>query len=112
MGGQPRDNPGSLEPLFRPASIAIIGASSDPKKIGGLPVDFLKTYKFSGRIFPVNPKADTIQGLPAYPSIGAIGQAVDQVVVAVPEPMVLQTLEDCVKAGVRSAIIFTAGFAE
>src|SRR5579863_7793857 len=99
MGGHQRDEFASLEPLFRPASIAIIGASADPKKIGGLPVDFLKTYRFAGPIYPVNPKADTIQGLKAYPDIGAIGAPVDQAVIAVPEPIVLPTLEACAKAG-------------
>ncbi|HUA51456.1 MAG TPA: acetate--CoA ligase family protein [Candidatus Sulfotelmatobacter sp.] len=107
-----RDDFASLEPLFRPASIAIVGASADPKKIGGLPVDFLKTYRFAGPIYPVNPKADTIQGLKAYPDIGAIGAPIDQAVIAVPEPIVLPTLEACAKAGVRSVVIFTAGFAE
>jgi acyl-CoA synthetase (NDP forming) len=112
MGGTDRDRRASLEPLFRPASIAIIGASSDPKKIGGLPVDFLKTYRFAGAVYPVNPRADTIQGLKAYPSITDVGAPVDQAVIAVPEPIVLPTLEACAKAGVRSVIIFTAGFAE
>ena len=112
MGGNQRDDFASLEPLLRPASIAIVGASADPKKIGGLPVDFLKTYRFAGPIYPVNPKADTIQGLKAYPDIGAIGAPVDQAVIAVPEPIVLPTLEACAKAGVRSVVIFTAGFAE
>jgi acyl-CoA synthetase (NDP forming) len=102
----------SLEPLFRPASIAIVGASSDPRKIGGLPVDFLKTYRFAGAIYPVNPRGDSIQGLKAFPSIAAIGAPVDQAVIAVPEPAVLPTLEACAAAGVRSVIIFTAGFAE
>ena len=112
MGGLDRDRLASLEPLFRPQSIAVVGASSDPLKIGGLPVDFLKTYRFAGPIYPVNPKADVIQGLKAYKSIGEVGAPVDQAIVAVPEPAVLATIEACAKAGVRSLVVFSAGFAE
>ncbi len=61
----------SLQPLFRPKSVAVIGASSDPLKIGGRPVDFLKLRGYQGRIIPINPKYDEVQGLPAFPHISA-----------------------------------------
>src|SRR5437762_12307516 len=102
----------SLEPLFRPRSVAIIGASSDPAKIGGMPVQFLKSNGFAGAIYPVNPSAPVIQGLPAFPSIRDIGKPIDLAVIAVPAVAVIPALEACAEIGVRAVIIFTAGFAE
>jgi acetate---CoA ligase (ADP-forming) len=102
----------SLEPLFRPASVAIIGASSDPGKIGGIPLKLLKTSRFAGALYPVNPNAATIQELPAFASIGDIGRPVDLAIIALPAPSVLGALEACAAAGVRAVIIFSAGFAE
>jgi acetate---CoA ligase (ADP-forming) len=102
----------SLEPLFRPASVAIIGASSDPGKIGGIPLKLLKTSRFAGALYPVNPNAATIQELPAFVSIRDIGRPIDLAIIAVPAPSVLDALEACAAAGVRAVIIFSAGFAE
>src|SRR5205814_1941473 len=102
----------SLEPLFRPRSIAIIGASSDPAKIGGMPLQFLKSNGYAGAVYPVNPSAPTIQGLTAFASIRDIGQPIDLAVIAVPAAAVIPALEACAAVGVRAVIIFTAGFAE
>ena len=102
----------SLEPLFRPASVAIIGASSDPEKIGGIPLKLLKANRFAGALYPVNPNAATIQELPAFASIRDIGRPVDLAIIAVPAASVLDALEACAAAGVRAVIIFSAGFAE
>jgi len=60
---------GELDTLFRPRSVAVMGASSDEKKIGGRPVFYLKHYKFAGDIYPINPNYDEIQGLPAFRSL-------------------------------------------
>jgi len=102
----------SLEPMFRPASVAIIGASSDPARIGGMPLAFLKTNRFAGPIYPVNPRAPTIQDLPAFASIRDIGRPVDLALIAVPAVHVIPSLEACIEVGVRAVIIFSAGFAE
>ena len=102
----------SLEPMFRPASVAIIGASSDPARIGGMPLAFLKANRFAGPIYPVNPKGPTIQDLPSFPSIRDIGRPVDLALIAVPAVHVIPSLEACIEVGVRAVIIFSAGFAE
>jgi acetate---CoA ligase (ADP-forming) len=102
----------SLEPMFRPASVAIIGASSDPARIGGMPLAFLKANRFAGPIYPVNPRAPTIQDLPAFASIRDIGRTVDLALIAVPAVHVIPSLEACIEVGVRAVIIFSAGFAE
>jgi acyl-CoA synthetase (NDP forming) len=102
----------SLEPMFRPASVAIIGASSDPARIGGMPLAFLKANRFAGPIYPVNPRGPTIQDLPSFPSIRDIGKPVDLALIAVPAVHVIPSLEACIEVGVRAVIIFSAGFAE
>jgi acyl-CoA synthetase (NDP forming) len=102
----------SLEPMFRPRAVAIIGASSDPARIGGMPLAFLKANKFAGPIYPVNPRGPTIQDLPAFASIRDIGKPVDLALIAVPAVHVIPSLEACIDVGVRAVIIFSAGFAE
>jgi len=102
----------SLDALLAPRSIAVLGASSDATKIGGRPVKFLKAHGYTGQIFPVNPKADEIQGLKAYPTLGAIGGRVDHAILALPAAAVLPAVEACAANGVRSITIFSSGFAE
>lgn len=102
----------SLTPVFRPASVAVIGASRDPAKIGGLPIAFMKASGFSGALYPVNPAGDEIQGLRSYRRVTEIPGAIDLAIVAVPAPAVLPALGDCREKGVRAAVVFSAGFAE
>ena len=102
----------SLDPLFDPRSIAVYGASSDPTKIGGRPLDFLKNNGFEGPLYPINPKAPQIQGLPSYATVAAVPGPVDLAIVAVPAPAVLAALEDCAASGVRGAVVLSSGFAE
>jgi acyl-CoA synthetase (NDP forming) len=102
----------SLDALFSPRSIAVIGASATPAKIGGRPISHLKRFGYAGPIYPVNPNAPEIQGLRAYPTVAAIGEPVDMVIVAVPAPMVLDALHDAAAAGVKAAVVFSSGFAE
>ncbi|HEX6841913.1 MAG TPA: acetate--CoA ligase family protein [Stellaceae bacterium] len=108
----PRLDPSSLAPLFRPDSVAVIGASSDPTKLGSIPVAHMKASGFKGPLYPINPKAATIQDLPAFPSVRAVPGPVDLAVIAVPEQHVLPALRDCAEKGVRAAVLFTSGFAE
>ncbi len=103
---------GSLAPLFEPRAIAIYGASSDPTKIGGRPLDFLKGSGFDGALYPINPKAAQIQGLPAFATVSAVPGPVDLAIVAVPAPGVLAALEDCAAKGVGGAVVLSSGFAE
>jgi acyl-CoA synthetase (NDP forming) len=103
--------PHALDALFRPASVAIIGASSDPNRIGGRPVAFSKRA-FKGAIYPINPKGGELQGLPAYASIRDVPGAVDQAIIAVPAKSALQAVDDCIAKGVKAAVMFSSGFAE
>jgi acyl-CoA synthetase (NDP forming) len=101
-----------LETLMRPRSIAIIGASQDPTKIGGRPVELLRRYGYAGQIYPVNPKAAMVQGLEAYPSIAALPEAPDLAIVAVDAEKAPEAVEQCAARGVRSVVVFSSGFAE
>ena len=108
----PNASRGSLAPLFEPRAIAVYGASSDPTKIGGRPLDFLKSSGFDGALYPINPKAAQIQGLPAFATVSAVPGPVDLAIVAVPAPGVLAALEDCAAKGVGGAVVLSSGFAE
>lgn len=107
-----------LERAFHPQSIAIVGASSTPppndRQWGGgyMFIRHLQELSFPGRIYPVNPKATTIRGLPAYPSVTAIPEPVDLVIVAVPSPAAPAVLEDCIKANAKNVHMFTSGYSE
>jgi acetate---CoA ligase (ADP-forming) len=102
----------SLDSLFRPKSIAVIGASSTPTKIGGVPIAHLKRYNFRGPIYPINPQADTIQDLRAYKSIKDVGKEIDLAIVAVPAAIAVGALREAAEAKVKSVVLFTSGFAE
>jgi len=102
----------SLAALLNPASVAVIGASNAPGRIGGRPINNLITAGFPGRIYPVNPKYAEVQGLPACASIADIPEAVDCAVIAVPVADMIETLKACAQHGVRSAVVFTSGLAE
>ncbi len=101
-----------LDDLLSPRSVAIIGASDEPARIGGRPIHYMRQAGFTGTILPVNPKRDTIQGLPAYPEIGAIEGPVDVAIIALPAPLVNPTLRACAAKGVKAAVVFSSGFAE
>ena len=102
----------TLDSLFRPKSIAVIGASSTPTKIGGVPIAHLKRYGYKGPIYPVNPQNDTIQDLRAYKSVKDVGQEIDLAIVAVPAAIALNALKEAAEAKVKSVVLFTSGFAE
>ena len=102
----------NFDALLRPSSVAIIGASTDANKVGGVPVSLLKSLGYAGRIIPVNPVAAEVQGLPAVASILDVPGPVDLAIVCVPQSAAAQVLADCARAGVKSVIMFTSGFAE
>jgi acyl-CoA synthetase (NDP forming) len=101
-----------LDALLAPRSIAVFGASSDPTKIGGRPITFLRQNGFTGEIYPINPKHAEVQGLPAYAAITEIDRPVDLALISVPSASVIAAVEACAKAGVQVATVFSAGFAE
>jgi acyl-CoA synthetase (NDP forming) len=102
----------SLRSLFCPSSIAVVGASATPQKIGAVPVSLLRKLGYAGEIYPVNPNAPEVQGLKCYPSLQSIGKPVDMVVLAVPASLAQAALEDAAAAGAKSAVMFTSGYAE
>ena len=101
-----------LTPLLEPASVAVIGASTNPHKSGGLLLRNVIEGGYKGRIYPINPRADEIMGHRAYPSIDAVPEAVDLAVIVLPRHAVGGALEACAERGVRSAMIITAGYSE
>ena len=101
-----------LDGLFRPKSIAVIGASANPLSIGHMVMKNLLDYGFKGSVYPVNPKADEILGHKAYPTVGDIPDPVDLVNISIKNTFVPMAIEDCGKKGVKFAIIHTAGFKE
>src|SRR6266851_1049424 len=103
---------GSLAPFLDPASVAVIGASRDPFKVGGAVVANLRSAGFPGRIVPVNSRASTVQGLPSAPRLQDVEGAVDLAVIAVPAIDVLPALVQCVAKGVGGAVVISAGFRE
>jgi acetyltransferase len=107
-----RGHPDALTSFFAPQGVAVVGASRDPAKVGGSVLANLRGAGFEGRVWPVNPRADTVQGLPATPSLLAISGPVDLAVIAVPAPAVLPALKECVAKGIRGAIVLSAGFRE
>lgn len=102
----------SLQPLFRPQRVAIVGASRRPGSIGYRLAEALHVNGFRGRAYAVNPHAASIAGLPAYPSLRGLPEPIDLAVIAVPINAVLSTVDDCAAAGARALVVITAGFAE
>jgi acetate---CoA ligase (ADP-forming) len=101
-----------LDNFFNPKSVAVIGASRKPGKVG---YDILKNiiqYDYQGAIYPVNPSASEILGLKAYPSILDVPDEIDLALIVVPPKSVLETIEQCGKKGIDVSIIITAGFRE
>src|SRR5690242_19718152 len=100
-----------LAPLFEPASIAIVGASERRNAVGAVAFsNLLASYK--GEVFAVNPRHRTISGRRSYASVTEIPQRVDLAVIATPPPTVPGIIEDCGRAGVRTAVVITSGFPE
>lgn len=104
--------PHRLDCLFQPRSIAVVGASSDPSKIGGRPIAYMRRAGFKGPLYPINPQQSEVQGVKAYPSLAAIGAPVDQVIIALPGAHVPAAIDEALAHQAGSIIVFSAGFAE
>jgi len=102
----------SLRPFFEPGSVAVVGASREKGKVGNEILVSLIRGGFAGKILPVNPKADEIEGLPCFPDVASIGEPPDLAVITVPAKIVPAVMQDCADAGVKAAVIITAGFKE
>ena len=102
----------ALNRIFRPDSVAVIGASSTPGKIGYAIVENLKNGGYKGHIYPVNPKAEEILGLPCYKSLLDIEGDIDVVLVAIPAAFVPKIVPDAGAKNVAGLIVISSGFAE
>jgi len=103
----------ALEALFEPKSIAIVGASEDASRMGGgLIMRFLDLHEFSGTVYPVNPKYESVNGLTCFPSLADIPDSVDLAVLSVPAKIVRQTVEALEPGHVKCFLIITSGFGE
>jgi len=101
-----------LDSLFKPRSIAVIGASHDPRKVGHAVLNNLIRHKYRGKLCPVNPSGGEILGLQTYTTVSAIGDNIDLAVIALPASIVPGSLRECTAAGIKSAVILSAGFKE
>lgn len=102
----------SLDPILRPKSVAVIGASRNPNSIGWQILDNLLRSAFQGPVYPVNPKATAIHSIAASPSILDLAGRVELAVIAVPAEAVVTVAQECVDARVRGAVVISAGFRE
>ncbi|MGW6058092.1 bifunctional acetate--CoA ligase family protein/GNAT family N-acetyltransferase [Streptomyces sp. NPDC055189] len=99
----------SLQPLLRPASIAVVGAGRRAGSVGRAVLRNLRTGGFTRQLFAVNPSVSSLMSVPAYPSVAALPQTPDLAVLAVPAPALSATAEECGKAGVRALVVVTSG---
>src|SRR5262245_44821682 len=105
-------SPHPLDALFRPRSIAVIGASRRKQAIGTEILHNLVDFEFTGVVYPVHREAEAIHSMKCYRTVGEIPGPVDLAVVIVPREAVLETVEACGKKGVRGLVVITAGFKE
>ena len=103
---------GSLEAIFRPETVAVIGATERPGSVGRTIMWNLVSSPFGGTVFPVNSRRPNVLGIKAYPSVSEVPQKVDLAVIVAPAPAVPEIITECVEAGVEGAIIISAGFRE
>lgn len=107
-----RPAPSGLDAIFRPRSVAVIGASRRPGSIGAAIFRNLMAQGFEGPVYPVNPQARVVQSVLAWPTVADIPGDVDLAVIAVPSRQVLAAVEECGRKGVRGIVVITAGFKE
>ena len=101
-----------LGSALNPASVAIIGASDNPHKVGGRPILYLKRYGYRGAIYPINPARSTVQGLRAFASIADTPAAPELAIVAIAGDDAVAAVEACAARGVKVAVVMTSGFGE
>jgi acyl-CoA synthetase (NDP forming) len=103
---------GALDTLLRPRSVAIVGASDNPNKIGGRPLHYLRTFGFRGKVYPVSQRGGPVQGIASFASLDEVPEAPDCVILSVPAEAALAQVQACAKVGARNAILFSSGFGE
>jgi acetyl coenzyme A synthetase (ADP forming)-like protein len=101
-----------LEPFFKPESVAVIGASREPRKFGHVIYKNFIESEFAGKTYPINPNAGNILGFKAYPTLMDVPNPIDLAIIAVPAPIVPSAIEECLSKKVRAAVIISGGFRE
>jgi acetate---CoA ligase (ADP-forming) len=101
-----------LKAALDPRSVAIIGASENPNKVGGRPVHYLDKFGFKGKIFPINPSRPEVQGHKCYKSLADLPEAPDMTIVAVAGDNAIGAVEECAARGVKVAVVMASGFGE
>ncbi len=98
--------------LFSPGSVAIVGQSDDAGKAAGRPLKFLRQMGYGGRVYPVNPRRETVLGERAWPSLEALPEAPEHVYIVTPTDAAVTAVEACARLGVKVATVLADGFAE
>ncbi|MGH1360811.1 MAG: acetate--CoA ligase family protein [Burkholderiaceae bacterium] len=101
-----------LHAVIAPKSVAVVGASDNPDKIGGRPLNFMKNSGYKGQIFAINPRRDEVQGIKAYPDIKSLPQAPELAYIALAGDAAVQAVQDCADIGVKVALVIASGFGE
>jgi acyl-CoA synthetase (NDP forming) len=101
-----------IQALLQPKSVAVIGASDNPNKVGGRPIHYMTKFGFDGEIFPINPARAEIQGRRAYPTLDAIGRVPDAAIIAIAGGDAIRAVQECADMGVSAAVVMASGFAE
>ena len=102
----------TLADLLEPKSVAVVGASNDPTRIGGRSIAYMMAAGFQGTILPVNPRRERVQGLRAFPSLDAIGHGIDFAIIAVPASGVAEEVRKAAVKGAKACLVLSSGFAE
>lgn len=102
----------SWEPLFNPRSVAVVGASNGLGKWGFIVPMNLVTGGYPGELYMINPKEKSVQGLPTFKSLSEVGKPIDLVLVTIPAPLVLETIEECAAIGTKNLVVISSGFSE
>lgn len=101
-----------LQSLLSPKSIAVIGASSSPEKVGAIVLNNIIASKFPGKVYPVNPKVEDINGLKCYPNVESLPEVVDLALIAISASSVNQVLSEIGEKGIKNVVVYSAGFKE
>jgi acetate---CoA ligase (ADP-forming) len=102
----------NLENLFSPKSIAVIGASQSPEKLGSIILKNVLDSKFTGNVYPVNPNAENVNGLKCYPNVASLPEIVDLALIAIPAANVITVLNEIGEKGIKNVVVYSAGFKE
>src|SRR5439155_10974733 len=100
------------EALFAPRAVAIVGQSDDADKTAGRPLKFLRQLGYAGRVYPINPRRETVLGERAWPSLASLPEAPDHAYIVTPTAAAVEAVAECGRCGVKVATVLADGFAE